>query len=658
MDVRGEGAGGGPQNAAAGEVDALVARLALDEKLRLLAGDLPFPDVFRMGRRYNAFPYTAAAVPRLGLDGIRFCDGPRGVVLGASTAFPVAMARGATFDPELEEAIGDAIGVEARAQGANLFAGVCVNLLRHPAWGRAQETYGEDPHLLGEMGAALVRGSQRHVMACVKHFACNSMENARFKVDVRIDEADLRDLYLPHFRRCVDAGAASVMSAYNKVNGTWCGSSRALLTDVLRREWGFEGFVMSDFVLGVRGSGSAAVAAGLDLEMPSRIRFRTLARALAAGRLTAGEVDGAVRRLIRTQLAFRGRGEPDRYRRDAVASASPRALARRAAERSIVLLRNEAPVGATAPLLPLARAEIGRIAVIGRLASSPNTGDHGSSRVHPPAVVTPLDGLRARGIDLLESANDDPAAARAVARVADVAVVVVGYTFRDEGEYLFFLAGGDRRELTLRREHEDLIATVAAANPRTIVVLMGGSAIVTEAWRSQVPGLLMAWYPGMEGGHALADILFGDANPSGHLPCTWARSAAQLPPFDRNASVASYGPLHGYRLMQAERRDPAFWFGFGLSYTRFSYAPPRLDGDLLAVAVQNVGTRAGDEVVQLYVDLALGSDSRPLGTLCAFGRVTIAPGATETVRFRLEPGWRRVHIGPSADPRTWQTVTR
>lgn len=658
MDVRGEGAGGGPEAGTADQVEALVARLTLDEKLRMLAGDLPFADVFRMGRRYNSFPYTAAAVPRLGLDGIRFCDGPRGVVLGASTAFPVAMARAATFDPELEEAIGDAIGVEARAQGANLFAGVCVNLLRHPAWGRAQETYGEDPHVLGEMGAALVRGSQRHVMACVKHFACNSIENARFKVDVRIDEADLRDVYLPHFRRCVDAGAASVMSAYNKVNGAWCGSSRALLHDVLRREWGFEGFVMSDFVLGVRGAGAAAVAAGMDLEMPSRIRFRTLGRALAGGRLTAGEVDGAVRRLIRTQLAFRDRGEPDRYRRDAVASAPHRALARRAAERSIVLLKNDSPTGATAPLLPLARAELGRIAVIGRLASFPNTGDHGSSRVHPPAVVTPLDGLRARGLDLLESANDDPAAARAVARVADVAVVVVGYTFRDEGEYLFFLAAGDRRELTLRREHEDLIATVAAANPRTIVVLMGGSAIVTEAWRSQVPAVLMTWYPGMEGGHALADVLFGDVNPSGRLPCTWARSAAQLPPFDRKARVASYGPLHGYRLMHAERRDPAFWFGFGLSYTRFVYEDARLDGDALAVTIRNVGGRAGDEVAQLYVDLALGTDRRPLGTLRAFRRVSLAPGAAETLRFPLESGWGRVHVGPSADPRTWRTVTR
>jgi beta-glucosidase len=659
MDVRGDSAGGGYASVPTDDVEELLARLTADEKLGLLAGDLPLRDVFRMGKRYNEFPYEAAAVPRLGIPGIRFADGPRGVVLGRSTAFPVAMARGATFDPELEERIGDAIGVEARAQGANLFAGVCVNLLRHPAWGRAQETYGEDPHLLGEMGTALIRGSQRHVMACVKHFACNSMENARFKVDVRIGEADLRDLYLPHFRRCVDAGVASVMSAYNKVNGAWCGHHRHLLTDVLRQEWGFQGLVMSDFVLGVRGAD--AVAAGMDLEMPARIRFRGLERALARGTIMAADVDEAVRRSLRTQLAFRGRGEPERYRREAVASPAHRALAREAAERSIVLLENRPAVGERAAMLPLDPATTRRIAVIGRLAALPNTGDHGSSRVHPPAVVTPLDGLRAaastRAVELVEAPSDDLAGAVAAARVTDVAVVVCGYTFRDEGEYLFFLAGGDRASLRLRPAHEQLIETVAAANPRTVVVLMGGSAIVTEAWRGEVPALLMAWYPGMEGGHALAAILFGDVTPSGRLPCTWPRSAAQLPEFDRHARVAHYGPLHGYRLMHAERREPAFWFGFGLSYTRFERAAASRS-DALVVDVRNVGTRPGAELAQLYVDVALGSDPRPLGTLRAFDWVTLAAGASAAVRFALDPGWRRVHVGPSADPRGWQTIER
>ncbi len=642
------------------DADEILAQLTIDEKLRLVAGDLPLRDLVNMSRRYNEQPYTAGAVPRLGIAGIRFTDGPRGVVVGRSTAFPVAIARGATFDPALEERIGEAIGVEARAQGANLFAGVCVNLLRHPAWGRAQETYGEDPFLLGEMGAALVRGSQRHVMACVKHFACNSMENARFKVDVRIDEADLRDLYLPHFRRCVDAGVAAVMSAYNKVNGAWCGHHRHLLTEILRHEWRFTGIVMSDFVLGVRGAD--AVAAGMDLEMPSRLRFRGLARALSAGRVTAAQLDEAVRRSLRTQLAFADRGEPERYRRDAVASPAHRLLARVAAERSIVLLKNDPAVGEPAPLLPLDRGRVSRIAVIGRLASLPNLGDHGSSQVHPPEVVTPLDGLRVaaaeHGIGLVAAAADDPVRGAAAAAEADVAIVVCGYTFRDEGEYLFFLGGGDRADLRLRPAHEQLIHAVAAVNPRTVVVLMGGAAIVTESWRSEVPALLMSWYPGMHGGYALAAILLGGVNPSGRLPSTWPRSAAQLPPFERQARVAEYGPLHGYRLLHAERRDPAFWFGFGLSYTRYEYGAPRLDGDALVVTVRNAGSRAGDEVVQLYVDLALGSDGRALGTLRGFRRITLAAGAALDVRFPLDPAWRRVHVGPSADPRGWQTVER
>lgn len=659
MHVRGDAGGGAPEGLAADDIETLIAGLGLDEKLRLLAGDLPLPDVFRMSRHYNVRPYTAAAVPRLGLDGIRFCDGPRGVVIGRSTAFPVAMARGATFDPELEERIGDAIGVEARAHGANFFAGVCVNLLRHPAWGRAQETYGEDPHLLGEMGAALVRGSQRHVMACVKHFACNSIENSRFKVDVRIDEADLREIYLPHFRRCVDAGVASVMSAYNRVNGEWCGHSRHLLTEILRHEWGFRGFVTSDFVLGVRGAD--AVAAGMDLEMPARIRFRGLGRALARGRVAMADVDEAVRRLVRTQRAFAGRGEPSRYRRASVACGAHVALAREAAERGIVLLQNDAAHADGRALLPLDPA-VQRIAVIGRLATLPNTGDYGSSRVRPPWVVTMRDGLvaaaTARGVAVVESASDDRARAAAAAREADLAIVVVGYTYRDEGEYLSFLGGGDRAALGLRPAHERLIEAVAAANPRTVVVLMGGSAVVCESWRTRTPAVLMAWYPGMEGGHALARILFGDVNPSGRLPCTWPRSAADLPPFDRRAKVAYYGPLHGHRLMLAEHRDPAFWFGHGLSYTRFTHEPPRLDGDALAVVVRNAGARAGAEVVQLYVDLALGSDPRPLGTLRGFRRVALDPGEAREVRFTLDSAWRRVHVGPSADPRGWQTIAR
>ncbi|MGH9193366.1 MAG: glycoside hydrolase family 3 protein, partial [Acidimicrobiales bacterium] len=326
---------GAPEAAAAVPADAadpidarareLLDELTLHEKLHLLSGDTPpISGLIGLVRHYNEEPYVAGAIPRLGIGGIRFSDGPRGVVMGHATAFPVPMARGASFDTDLEQRIGDAIGVECRALGANLFAGVCVNLLRHPAWGRAQETYGEDSHLLGEMGAALVRGVQRHVMACVKHFACNSIEDSRFRVDVRIDEDDLRDIYLPHFRRVVDEGVAAVMTAYNRVNGSHCGHHHHLITEILKDEWGFRGFVMSDFVLGVRSAD--AVNAGLDLEMPFRLRFRRLARLARSGWVPYQRVDDAAVRILRQQLRFGG--NDDRYRLEQVASAEHRALAR------------------------------------------------------------------------------------------------------------------------------------------------------------------------------------------------------------------------------------------------------------------------------------------------------------------------------------------
>lgn len=663
----------------------LVDQMTLHEKLHLLSGDGPLvKGLAEMARHYNETPYVAGALPRLGLPGIRFSDGPRGVVMGHATAFPVPMARGATFDPALEERVGDVIGVECRALGANLFAGVCVNLLRHPAWGRAQETFGEDPHLLGEMGAALVRGTQRHVMACVKHFACNSMEDSRLRVDVSVDDDDLHDIYLPHFRRCVDAGAAAVMTAYNKVNGERCGHHHHLITEVLKGEWGFDGFVMSDFVFGVR-SGTAA-AAGQDLEMPFRWRFRSLGRHVRQGTVTPERVDDAARRLVRQQVRFADRtAEPDRpgrYSPAVVASAEHRALSREVAERSMVLLRNEtvlvAGTAATAaaaaaderaPVLPLDPDRVQSLAVLGGLAAVPVTGDRGSSHVRSRGVVTLLDGLRAAGerfvINVAHHPGDDLDAARLAAGAADVAVVVVGYTHRDEGENVPG-RGGDRRSLTLHAQDEALIRTAAAANPRTVVVLVGGSAIVTESWREQVGALIMAWYPGIEGGTALARLLFGEAEPGGRLPSTWPRGAEQLPPFDPDAKRVRYGPLHGYRLMEATGRSPAFPFGFGLTYTSFEHgrvaARRSADGTVrLTVPVVNTGVRTGDEVVQVYVDEALGSEPRALRTLRAFRRVTVAPGELANVVFELGPdalastprtaeGKVRLHVGRDADP--------
>jgi beta-glucosidase len=602
----------GPADGRAGsdDVDAVAARLcdelSLAEKIDLLSGDTPFwPGLIEMvGEGYNLAPYVAGALERLGIEGIRFTDGPRGVTVGHSTCFPVAMARGATFDPELEERVGDAIGREARAQGANLFAGVCVNLLRHPAWGRAQETYGEDPDHVGEMGAALVRGVQRHVMACVKHFACNSIEDARFRVDVEVDGDVLREVYLAPFARIVGEGVAAVMAAYNSVNGDWCGQNHELLTTILRDEWGFEGFVMSDFMFGLRDS-AAAINAGLDLEMPfAMIHDAHLAEAHRRGDVDEATIDTAVRRLLRTQLAFaEPAGEPGDYGPEVVACAEHRALAREVATRSIVLLRNEPVDGA--PVLPLDPESSTRLAVIGRLAAIPNTGDHGSSAVRPPEVVTPLEGLRAalapHGVAVDHDDGADPAAAAAMASVADAVIVVVGYTHDDEGENVgdipgeltalfppmpdelapeFAAAfarrdgegggigqGGDRRSLRLRADDEALIEAVAAANERVVVVLMCASAVLMQSWHHLVPGIVILWYPGMEGGHALADIVLGNAAPTGRLPFAIPTSEEHLPPFDPQATSISDGPLFGQRLLDHLGVEAAYPFGFGLTYS-------------------------------------------------------------------------------------------
>ena len=650
--------------------DALLDQLSLDEKLGLMDGDLPFwKGLARMSepKGYSRQFWVAGAVPRLGIPGIRFVDGPRGVVMNGATAFPVSMARGATFDPDLEEQVGDAIGREVRALGGNYFGGVCINLLRHPAWGRAQETYGEDSYHLGVMGSALATGVQHHVMACAKHFALNSMENARQDIDVTADARTLHEVYLAHFKRVVDAGVASVMTAYNSVNGEWAGQNKELIAGILKGMWGFSGFAVTDFISGMRDAKKAALA-GQDVEMPFATIFAQHLKGLVErGEVPKERIDDAAFRVLRQQVRFAQGRDPAAYPKSLVGSASHRALARAVAEKAVVLLKNDGG------LLPLAGTE--RIAVIGRLADLPVTGDGGSSMTHSEYVVTPLEGLRqAIGgrATIVHDDGSDPARAAGAARDADVALLVVGYTHDDEGEYIpadqlkphaamfpppgpgdealahklvtgmgegGFAPGGDRLSLTLRPEDEALIAAVAAANPRTIVAIVAGSAVITEAWRHRVPAILMLWYAGMEGGHALADILTGKVNPSGRLPCTFPVSADDLPFFDRDARAITYDLWHGYRKLLRDKAKPAFPFGFGLSYTTYRHDNLRLDsttlmpgGTLAAnVNVTNTGKVAGEDVVQLYVS-ALGSRvPRAPRELRAFARVRLTPGETRRI---------------------------
>jgi beta-glucosidase-like glycosyl hydrolase len=428
--------------------------------------------------------------------------------MGASTAFPVSMARGATWDINLERRIGDAIGLEAKAQGANYFAGVCVNLPRHPAWGRIQETYSEDPILLGEFGLALTQGVQKHIMACVKHFALNSMEIARFRVDVRVEENVLHEVYLPHFRRIIEGGVASVMSSYNAVNGEWAGQSRLLLTDILRQEYKFDGFVISDFIFGLRDA-PLSLKNGLDVEAPfTQQRGMYLTEALKSGDLDWSVVDLACSRILRKQLEFAVNIVASQTESSVVFCEKHRTLAREVTGRSIVLLKNELVKVDARPLLPLDARNISRIAVVGRLANVPNTGDRGSSQVFSPHVVTPIEGLRAAlpQVEVILEETDSVERARELSEKVDLVICVVGYDATDEGEYvvpslqsdiclldlfppaetveekstldivkgdtsgdklnsaLEVGAGGDRRSLRLRSQDTELIAAVTAAD--------------------------------------------------------------------------------------------------------------------------------------------------------------------------------------------------
>jgi beta-glucosidase len=650
--------------------DGLIAQLSDDEVLWLLDGDISRFAATKLPAMMKAGPVTAASLPRIGFPGIKFSDGPRGVVMGASTAFPVTMARAATWDPELEQRVGHAMGLEARAQGANYSGAVCINLLRHPAWGRAQECYGEDPVLIGQMGAALTRGLRPNVMACVKHFALNSIENARFKVDVEVDAHALHEVYLPHFKTVIDAGAESVMSAYNSVNGHWAGESRELLTGILRDEWGFTGFVTSDWVWGIR-DGVKSLEAGMDVEMPLRmIRARELPRALKDGRITRALAETSARRVIATTLRHLANGNDSTPPLSVVACDAHRALARHVAARSMVLLKNDA-VGTT-PLLPLNPASLRRVAVIGRLATEPNIGDHGSSNVHPPQTCSPLAGIQAAlpGAEIVHADGSDLAAAAKLAASADLAIVVAGMGHDDEGEMvqndnadgmaLFgfpfnlgitkwllkkasakaaaqFSGGGDRRSLTLIANEEALLCEVAAANPRMVAVLIGGSAIVMERWRDHVPAILMAWYPGMEGGHALADVLTGAQDPGGRLPFAIPTDAAHLPFFDADATCITYDAWWGQRMLDRDAHPAAYRFGYGLGYSSHSVTLVNASADertgKAAVRVANTGVRDGAAVAQLYAfnaDLAL-----PIPQLVGFARTELVAGAARDVAIEL-----------------------
>jgi beta-glucosidase len=637
------------------ETDVLLARMSLAQKINEIRGLQPHPidGLFHAGGDES-----------LGLAPWKMVDGPRGARSGTATAFPVAIARAASFDVDLERRVGQAIGLEVAARGGNVLLAPTINLLRHPGWGRAQETYSEDPHHTGAMGLAFVCGAQNHVLTSPKHFALNNLENTRFDLSSEIDARSLHEVYLPHFKRCVvEGGAASIMSAYNKVNGVYCGEHVELLHEILREDWDFRGFVESDWFLGTRST-AASLNAGMDIEMPAAFRFADdkLEEALASGELTEDVIHRSARRSVYQKIAWQlsPNGVAGQTRPDAgvVECQEHVALAREAAEKSIVLLKNEGDV------LPLAVGAGRSIAVVGDLADIANLGDRGSSMVTPSFVSKPLQAIEeaagAATVEYFASHVD-------LSRLAefDVAIVVAGLTYHDEGEFIptaqkeaedsDFARGGDRESLELPLPQRDLIERAAAAAKHVVVVLQGGSAIIVRDWIDRVDALLLTWYGGQVGGHALARVLFGEVSPGGRLPVSIPRDMHQLMPWDVRALVVEHDLLPGYRWLDHHGQNPEFPFGFGLGYTTFEIEDLRIErGErsfLCHVTVRNVGARRGATVVQLYVSCRESRVFRVEKELKGFGRVERAAGGRAELEIEVQDDDLRFY---DADAHGWQ----
>lgn len=638
------------------EAKKIVDDLTLEQKVWLMSGNIDITKLSQedliamMGdmasdeNHYNVVPYAAGGIEEKNIPPMLFADGPRGVVCGnnQTTCFPVSMARGATFDTELEEQVGHCIGKEVRAFGGNLFAGVCINMPYNPGWGRSQETYGEETTQIGQMGAALVRGVQdEDIMACVKHYAFNDMENARFKCSVTCDQRTEKEVFLPHFKDCIDAGAASIMSSYNRYNGVQCGHHKYLLDQVLKKEWDFDGFVMSDFCWGVLDTVEAANG-GQDMEMMWTQYFGDrLVKAVQDGFVPEEKVNEAALRIVRTILAF-DRGHKE-YDMSVVGCEEHIAIAKKAAEEGITLIKNEG-------VLPLKKDKVKKVAMIGKLANKENIGDHGSSWVRPPYVVTPVQGMERINPDSEVIFNDGSnlESAKKLAREADAVVFVVGYNHDDEGEFVSAdqaanytgAMGGDRKtSLGLHEDEIKLIQEVGPENPKSAVVLIGGNMIMMTEWYDCVNAVMMAYYPGMEGGTAIAEILYGDVNPSGKLPYVVPYKEEDLPYVDWEATDQYYEYYHGYTRLEKHGIRPLVPYGYGLSYTTFDFAEPTaaVEGDQLVVhaKVKNTGTISGDEVVQVYVGFENSSVDRPVKQLKGFKRVSLQPGEEEDVQIAV-----------------------
>ncbi len=655
--------------------DAL-SRMTLEEKASMLSG---------------SGWMEGTGVPRLGIPAIKMADGPMGIriwtgssaetsVEGAvktfsSTAFPAGINVAASWDPSLAREEGKVIGEEVRSVGRDMILGPTVNIQRAPLWGRNFESYGEDPYLSGKMAVAYIQGVQGEgVIPSVKHFVVNNQEFERHRIDVAVDERALHEIYFPAFEAAIrDGHVWTVMSSYNKVNGVYAAQS-PLLKQELYDGLGFRGFVVSDW--GSTYSTAPTVNAGMDLEMPGGPPMqRWLARPnsrqagndggylvadkilplVKDGTIPPANVDFNVSRIL-TVIFESGIFDHPHTGGVAIDTPAQRAVTRKAADEGMVLLKNEGQV------LPLELTKLRTIAVIGPNAATARVGGGGSGLVYNKDVVSPLDGIkhRAGGVEVkyalgVALPGEEQAAgagatrqslldeAVAAAKDADVALVFVGYGSKLETE------GKDRPSMDLPDGQDELIRAVAAVNRKTIVIFNCGASVTLTKWIDQVPVVIDAWYGGEEGGNAVADVVFGDVNPSGKLPFTFLRRIEDSPsygnyPGEHLKVMYAEGIYVGYRYFDKHTEaTPLFPFGYGLSYTTFSYSdlhiPKTMSGDTpatVSVVVKNTGSRKGAEVAEMYIGDPSATVDRPLHELKGFARVELAPGESKTVTFEID----------------------
>lgn len=690
----------------------ILRAMSLEEKIQQMSGPTYNPN--------NMFDQQTNE--RLGIPGFLYLDGPRGVRWYNSdygtTVFPVPAARAATWNLELERKIGKATAKEMRYVGRHILLAPTINQVTHPRWGRAQESYGEDSYLLGTMGAAYIHGAQYdpkvadpsdpgtpvedtyRIEACAKHFVANNIEDTRIHVNAVLDERTLREVYLPHFKAAVDAGVACMMAGYNRVNGSYACYSRETVRDILKTEWQYQGWVVSDWF--AKGNTLTSPVAGLDIEMPfssgsfpsifesAYFYGQSLVTAVGNNLVSEDLIDEAVLRILYAKVHYGILDHKPGWTPWLTKSEASQELALQAAREGIVLLKNGPdPRSLADDVLPLDASKLSKIAVIGKFADSENMGDKGSSDakvVDGELVITPYEGIR----DAFGGSTvtyEEVAGREAALADADVIVVVAAYFYADlarsssgeEGEWK------DRVSMALpQRDLKNIADAVALKSTRpdlkVIVVVKSGGAVVVKDWIGGADALLMSWYAGMKEGTALAEILFGDVNPSGKVCQSFPVNESDLPVFDNtNKEDVVYDYYHGYRWLEREGIAPQYPFGYGLSYTTFEYAnlnvaEPTIgatDTLTVTVDVKNTGSVAGSEVVELYVGYAnTGVDDkwgRPVKDLRAFTRIEdLAPGATRTVTltvaaselgywdvgakdWKIEKMAYELFVGPSSD---------